>query len=127
MYNAQSVIERVQSALKSAGISQKAMLQDCGMSENTLKRMNDERGMSSFYLARIADYLGVSVDYLLGSDAQTKSAPDDAAWMMHSAAHAPQEIGRTHTNCTSPQFDFAQNLRYNIGKRKGKSKETQRR
>ena len=74
MYNAQSVIERVQSALKSAGISQKAMLQDCGMSENTLKRMNDERGMSSFYLARIADYLGVSVDYLLGRQNETAPA-----------------------------------------------------
>lgn len=66
MYNAQQVIERVQSALKNAGITQKTMLRDCGISENTLKRMNDERGMSSFYLARIADYLKVSVDYLLG-------------------------------------------------------------
>lgn len=68
MYNAQSVVENIQAALKNSGVSQKRMLSDCGISENALNQMNDKRGMSSFYLARIADYLGVSVDYLLGRE-----------------------------------------------------------
>lgn len=68
MYNAQSVVENIQAALKASGISQKKMLADCGISENALNQMNDKRGMSSFYLARIADYLHVSVDSLLGRD-----------------------------------------------------------
>lgn len=71
MYNAQSVVENIQSALKNSDVSQKRMLSDCGISENALNQMNDKRGMSSFYLARIADYLGVSVDYLLGREQQS--------------------------------------------------------
>ena len=68
MYNAQSVVENIQAALRASGVSQKKMLADCGISENALNQMNDKRGMSSFYLARIADYLHVSVDSLLGRD-----------------------------------------------------------
>lgn len=66
MYNAQTVINRIQSLIKEQGLTQKNVLAECGISENTLKRMTDNKGMSSFYLARIADRLNCSVDYLLG-------------------------------------------------------------
>lgn len=66
MYTAQITIERIQKIIKLKGLVQKNVLADCGLSENTLKSMTDNRGMASFNLARIADYLDVSVDYLLG-------------------------------------------------------------
>lgn len=66
MYTAQITIDRIQNIIRSRGLVQKNVLADCGLNENTLKRMTDNRGMASFSLAKIADYLGVSVDYLLG-------------------------------------------------------------
>ncbi len=66
MYNSQTVIERVQSEIKKKNITQKTVLRECGLGEDTLKRMTDKNGMSSFNLARIADYLNCSIDYLLG-------------------------------------------------------------
>lgn len=66
MYTAQITIDRIQGIIRSRGLVQKNVLEDCGLNENTLKRMTDNRGMASFSLAKIADYLGVSVDYLLG-------------------------------------------------------------
>lgn len=74
MYTAQTTIERIQKIIKTRGLVQKDVLTDCGLNENTLKRMTDIRGMASFSLAKIADYLGVSVDYLLGrtDDPETK-------------------------------------------------------
>ena len=66
MYTAQVTIDRIQTIIRSRGLVQKEVLADCGLNENTLKRMTDNRGMASFSLAKIADYLNVSVDYLLG-------------------------------------------------------------
>lgn len=66
MYNAQLTIKRIQSLIKEKGYTQKYVLAECGINENTLKRMTDNKGISSFYLAKIADYLQCSVDYLLG-------------------------------------------------------------
>ena len=74
MYTAQFTIGRIQKLIKLKGLVQKKVLSDCGISENTLKRMSDNKGMASFSLAKIADYLDVSVDYLLGrtDDPNTK-------------------------------------------------------
>lgn len=66
MYTAQLTIERVQSEIKRKKKVQKQILQECGLSENTLKKMTDKNGIASFSLARIADRLDCSVDYLLG-------------------------------------------------------------
>lgn len=66
MYTAQKTIERIQFLIKNKGLTQKLVLSECGISENTVKRMTDNKGISSFYLAKIADYLDCSVDYLLG-------------------------------------------------------------
>lgn len=66
MYTAQLTIDRIQSLIKEKGFTQKCVLSECGINENTLKRMTDNKGISSFYLAKIADYLNCSVDYLLG-------------------------------------------------------------
>lgn len=66
VYAAQLTIDRIQSLIKEKGFTQKHVLSECGINENTLKRMTDNKGISSFYLAKIADYLNCSVDYLLG-------------------------------------------------------------
>ena len=66
MYTAQLTIDRIKTLIKEKGLTQKMVLSECGINENTLKRMTDNKGMSSFYLAKIADRLGCSVDYLLG-------------------------------------------------------------
>lgn len=68
MYTAQLTIDRIQNLIKEKGFIQKRVLEECGINENTLKRMTDNKGMSSFSLAKIADYLNCSVDYLLGRD-----------------------------------------------------------
>ncbi len=68
MYTAQLTIERIQSLIKEKGLTQKQVLSECDINENTLKRMTDNKGISSFYLAKIADKLNCSVDYLLGRD-----------------------------------------------------------
>ena len=79
MYTAQLTIERIQSLIKEKGLTQKQVLLECGINENTLKRMTDNKGISSFYLAKIADKLECSVDYLLGRDMYTneKSSPSE--------------------------------------------------
>lgn len=76
MYTAQLTIERIQTLIKEKGTTQKKVLKECGINENTLIRMTDNKGMSSFYLAKIADYLGCSVDYLLGRTDDPKGSAD---------------------------------------------------
>lgn len=66
MYTAQTTISRIQAEIKSKGYTQKAVLLECGLSENSLKQMKDKQGIASFNLAKIADYLDCSIDYLLG-------------------------------------------------------------
>lgn len=66
MYSAQFTITRIQDRIKEKGFTQKQVLANCGLNENTLIRMTDKKGMSSFGLAMIADTLNCSVDYLLG-------------------------------------------------------------
>lgn len=66
MYTAQLTIDRIQALIKEKKLTQKRVLEDCDINENTLKRMTDNKGISSFYLAKIADRLNCSVDYLLG-------------------------------------------------------------
>lgn len=66
MYAADTVIQRVQEQIRSKKLIQKEVLEKCGIAENTLKKMTDNKGISSFYLAKIADELDCSVDFLLG-------------------------------------------------------------
>lgn len=66
MYSAQTTVSRVQTEIKRKGYTQKAVLFECGLSENALKQMTNKQGIASFNLAKIADYLDCSVDYLLG-------------------------------------------------------------
>lgn len=66
MYTAQNTINRVQELIRSKNLVQKSVLEKCGINENTLKKMTDNKGISSFYLAKISDELNCSVDYLLG-------------------------------------------------------------
>lgn len=66
MYTAKTTVDRIQLLIKEKGFTQKQVFTECGIDENTVKRMTDKKGISSFYLAKIADYLDCSVDYLLG-------------------------------------------------------------
>jgi DNA-binding Xre family transcriptional regulator len=65
MYNAETVIGKIDEAIKAAGTTKAQLCRDTGISKNTINSMTDKKGISSFDLARIADYLGVSVDDLL--------------------------------------------------------------
>lgn len=75
MYSAQFTIDRIQALIRKSGKSQKTVLAECGISENTLVRMTDKKGMSSFNLGLIADNLGCSVDYLLGRTDTPDNSP----------------------------------------------------
>lgn len=66
MYSAKTTVERIQGIIRSKKLIQKSVLKNCGISENTLNQMTDNKGISSFYLAKISDELDCSVDYLLG-------------------------------------------------------------
>lgn len=66
MYTAKTTVDRIQEMLKSKKLVQKSILKKCGISENILNQMTDNKGISSFYLAKISDELDCSVDYLLG-------------------------------------------------------------
>ena len=66
MYIAQELTSRIKDRAKHQNILIRDMLNDCGLSINTISQIYDKKGLSSFSLARIADYLDCSVDYLLG-------------------------------------------------------------
>lgn len=98
MYTAQKTIERIQSVIKDKGLTQKLVLSECGISENTVKRMTDNKGISSFYLAKIADYLDCSVDYLLGrtDNPQINSGNSITTGNIHGDNNANMSIGTEH-------------------------------
>lgn len=79
MYNADNLVNRIETMAKSKKIKKTEMLESCGCNRNTLTQLSDKKGLSSFSLARIADYLDCSVDYLLGRTDNPKShlAPAD--------------------------------------------------
>lgn len=102
MYNAQSVINNIDNALKSSGRSKKQMCADLDINRNTINQMTDKKGISSFTLAQIADYLNVSVDYLLG---RTESKPETVFYKRYqqlcaqkgvSVSVPPAEIGMSN-------------------------------
>lgn len=67
MYEAYQIAERIKVAAKSRNIVIKVMLEECGLSKNTLSSMiSGGSTPKSENLAKIADYLNCSVDYLLG-------------------------------------------------------------
>lgn len=104
MYNAQIVISRIQSLIKEQGLVQKNVLTECGINENTLKRMTDNKGMSSFYLARIADRLNCSVDYLLG---RTDNQDDYSAELKEIQRILESLSVREKTELMTLIYDFA--------------------
>lgn len=66
MYDANSLVNRIEAIVKDKKIKKIEMLEACGCNRNTLTQLSDKKGLASFSLARIADYLDCSVDYLLG-------------------------------------------------------------
>lgn len=66
-------MQRIKDLAKKKNILIKTMLNDCGLSINTLSQISDKKGVSSFSLAKMADYLDCSVDYLLGRTDEPKS------------------------------------------------------
>lgn len=66
MYNAHMLINNIKSRARIKNVLIRDMLNDCGLSINTVSQITDKKGLSSFSLALIADYLDCSVDYLLG-------------------------------------------------------------
>lgn len=76
MYKSSNIAERIKSVAKKRNVKINLMLDDCGLSKNTLSSMLSGGSMpKSENLAKIADYLDCSVDYLLGRDAERKKSP----------------------------------------------------
>lgn len=66
-YESVAIAERIKFLAKQQKIQIRAMLDECGLSKNTLSSMlSGGSTPKSENLARIADYLDCSVDYLLG-------------------------------------------------------------
>ena len=67
MYDPKSIAEKIKKVAKERKISLKSVLENCGLSKNTLSSMQSGGSIpKSENLAKIADYLDVTVDYLLG-------------------------------------------------------------
>lgn len=67
MYNSHNIANRIKLIAKNKNIQIKIMLDECGLSKNSLSSMQSGGSTpKSENLAKIADYLDVSVDYLLG-------------------------------------------------------------
>ena len=67
MYESTLIAERIKITAKQKAIQIKTMLEECGLSKNTLSSMQSGGSTpKSENLAKIADYLDCSVDYLLG-------------------------------------------------------------
>lgn len=66
MYNSQNIVNRIKEYAKSKNIYTSKMLDDCGLSKNTLSSMQSRGSFPQVdTLAKIADYLNCSIDYLL--------------------------------------------------------------
>lgn len=66
MYSSVDVAKRINDQLKTKGLSQKEMLESCGLSKNAISSMISRGSMlRADNIAKIADYIGCSVDYLL--------------------------------------------------------------
>ena len=65
MYNSNKIAERIKTTAKNKGVSIKKLLEDIGLSYNTMTNMKTSVPKAD-NLAKIADYLECSVDYLLG-------------------------------------------------------------
>lgn len=67
MYESIQIAGRIKEFAKSKKIPIKTLLDECGLSKNTLSSMlSGGSTPKSENLAKIADYLDCSVDYLLG-------------------------------------------------------------
>lgn len=67
MYESTAIAEKIKIIAKQKKIQIKTMLEECGLSKNTLSSMlSGGSTPKSENLAKIADYLDCSVDYLLG-------------------------------------------------------------
>lgn len=66
MYNSQNIASRIKSAAKSQGKSLGEILIACGLSKNTVAKINQGADILTLNFAKIADQLDCSIDYLLG-------------------------------------------------------------
>ncbi|MCM1192685.1 MAG: helix-turn-helix transcriptional regulator [Acetatifactor muris] len=67
MYNATEIATKINQILKEKQLSQKDMLEKCGLSKNAISSMLSRGSMlRADNLAKIADYLDCSIDYLMG-------------------------------------------------------------
>lgn len=67
MYDPRAISDKIKMLAKEKKIPIKVLLEECGLSKNTLSSMQSGGSLpKSENLAKIADGLNVSVDYLLG-------------------------------------------------------------
>lgn len=67
MYNSVEIATKINQTLKEKQLSQKDMLEKCGLNKNAISSMLSRGSMlRADNLAHIADYLNCSIDYLMG-------------------------------------------------------------
>ena len=66
MYNSQHIANRIKNTAKSQGKPLGEILATCGLSKNTVAKINKGTDILTLNFAKIADELDCSVDYLLG-------------------------------------------------------------
>jgi len=61
-----NLYEIIQDRCNEQGITITKLEQECGLSQNSIKKWDDDLPKTIESLVKIAKYLGVSTDYLLG-------------------------------------------------------------
>ena len=78
VYGPKSIAEKIKKVAKERKIPLKSVLENCGLSKNTLSSMQSGGSLpKSENLAKIADRLNVSVDYLLGRTDEAQLPAED--------------------------------------------------
>lgn len=100
MYESNNIADKINYLLKIKSISQKNMLESCGLSKNAISIMLSRGSVpKADTLAKIADYLGCSVDYLLGrtDNPEVNKSTKDVRVFKIAARDGEKEIELTAT------------------------------
>lgn len=68
MYSSESLAHKIKEELTIQKITQKRLLEECGLGINTLTKLSNGTDILVKNLVKIADFLNCSTDYLLGRD-----------------------------------------------------------
>ena len=77
MYSSESLAHKIKEELTIQKITQKRLLEECGLGINTLTKLSNGTDILVKNLVKIADFLNCSTDYLLGRDSDHSLSPTE--------------------------------------------------